>query len=116
MRKSRYIFIIALFSIIFFKGFGQVENRTTARQIIEIANDAYFNLRIILIANEQYKLAAEMAPDNIEANYMAGRTSLQTYKKADAITKGDNLRDVSFLIDETLKDEKGIIHYIFSYI
>ncbi len=35
-------------------------------------------------------------------------------KKADAITKGDNLRDVSFLIDETLKDEKGITHYIFS--
>lgn len=85
MRKSRYIFIIALLSIIFFKGFGQVENRTTARQIIEIANDAYFNLRIILVANEQYKLAAEMAPENIEANYMAGRTSLQTYKKSDAI-------------------------------
>ncbi len=85
MRKSRYIFIIALFSIIFFKGFGQDERKNTAKQIIEIANDAYFNLRIILVANEQYKLAAEMAPENIEANYMAGRTSLQTYKKSDAI-------------------------------
>ncbi len=35
-------------------------------------------------------------------------------KKADAIKKGDNLRDVSFLIDKTLKDEKGFTHYIFS--
>ena len=34
--------------------------------------------------------------------------------KADAIEKGDNLRDVSFLIDKTLKDEKGFTHYIFS--
>jgi len=34
--------------------------------------------------------------------------------KADAIKKGDNLRDVSFLIDKTIKDEKGYTHYIFS--
>jgi hypothetical protein len=34
--------------------------------------------------------------------------------KADAIKKGDNLRDVSFLIEKTLKDEKGFTHYIFS--
>ncbi len=34
--------------------------------------------------------------------------------KADAIKKGDNLRDISFLIDKTLKDEKGFTHYIFS--
>ena len=34
--------------------------------------------------------------------------------KADAIKKGDSLRDVSFLIDKTLKDEKGFTHYIFS--
>ena len=34
--------------------------------------------------------------------------------KADAIKNGDNLRDVSFLIDKTLKDEKGFTHYIFS--
>jgi len=34
--------------------------------------------------------------------------------KADAIKKGDNLRDVPFLIDKTLKDEKGFTHYIFS--
>jgi len=34
--------------------------------------------------------------------------------KADAIKKGDKLRDVSFLIDKTFKDEKDFTHYIFS--
>ncbi len=34
--------------------------------------------------------------------------------KADVIKEGDNLRDVSPLIDKTLKDEMGFIHYIFS--
>ena len=34
--------------------------------------------------------------------------------KADAITKGDNLRDVSFLIDKTLRDENGFTHFLFS--
>ncbi|HUW90321.1 MAG TPA: hypothetical protein VMV43_07325 [Candidatus Nanopelagicaceae bacterium] len=34
--------------------------------------------------------------------------------KADVIKKGDNLRDVSSLIDKTLKDEMGFIHYFFS--
>ncbi|NVM44089.1 MAG: hypothetical protein HWN79_04140 [Candidatus Lokiarchaeota archaeon] len=34
--------------------------------------------------------------------------------KADAIKKGDKLRDVSHLLDKTLKDEKGYTHYIFN--
>jgi len=34
--------------------------------------------------------------------------------KADAIKKGDNLRDVSFIIGKTLKDENNFTHYIFS--
>jgi len=34
--------------------------------------------------------------------------------KADAIEKGDNLRNVSSLVNKTLKDEKGFTHYIFS--
>ncbi|MCK5704874.1 MAG: PD40 domain-containing protein, partial [Cyclobacteriaceae bacterium] len=64
--------------------FGQDENKEAAQQIVEIANEAYFNLRVILIANEQYAQAAEMDPDNIEANYMAGRTFLETNSKASA--------------------------------
>ncbi|MFX1567275.1 MAG: hypothetical protein ACFFCV_02795 [Promethearchaeota archaeon] len=34
--------------------------------------------------------------------------------KADAVHKGDNLRDVSPIIEETKKDENGITHYKFS--
>ena len=34
--------------------------------------------------------------------------------KSDAIKKGDNLRDVSQLMDKTRKDGEGFIHYVFS--
>ncbi len=34
--------------------------------------------------------------------------------KSDAIKKGDNLRDVSHLIEKTRKDEEGFTHYVFS--
>ncbi|MFX0048106.1 MAG: hypothetical protein ACFE8G_08050 [Candidatus Hermodarchaeota archaeon] len=34
--------------------------------------------------------------------------------KTDAIKKGDNLRDVSNLIDKTLKDDNGFTHYFFN--
>ena len=34
--------------------------------------------------------------------------------KSDAIKEGDNLRDVSHLIEKTMKDEEGFIHYVFS--
>ena len=84
MRLNRGFFILAIFSLVFFRSFGQDENKETARQIVEIANEAYFNLRVILIANEQYAQAAELDPENIEANYMAGRTFLETNSKANA--------------------------------
>ena len=84
MRISRKIYFIAAFSVIFLNAFGQDENKEAAQQIVEIANEAYFNLRVILIANEQYVQAADMDPDNIEANYMAGRTYLETNSKASA--------------------------------
>ncbi|MCK5371908.1 MAG: PD40 domain-containing protein, partial [Cyclobacteriaceae bacterium] len=84
MRTIRKIYLIALLSTIFLNAFGQDENKEAAQQIVEIANEAYFNLRVILIANEQYVQAAEMDPENIEANYMAGRTFLETNSKASA--------------------------------
>jgi hypothetical protein len=34
--------------------------------------------------------------------------------KADAVEKGDNLRDVSPLVEKTWKDEEGFTHYIFN--
>ncbi len=80
----RKLYLIAFFSVIFVHSYGQDANKEAARQLVEIANDAYFNLRVILLANEQYVQAAEMDPENIEANYMAGRTYLETNAKANA--------------------------------
>ena len=84
MRMYRKFYFLVIFSTIFLHAFGQDENKEAAQQIVEIANEAYFNLRVILIANEQYVQAAELDPSNIEANYMAGRTYLETNSKASA--------------------------------
>ncbi len=84
MRISRKFFLTIIVATFFINAYGQEENKEAARQIVEIANDAYFNLRVILIANEQYAQAAELDPENIEANYMAGRTFLETSSKASA--------------------------------
>ncbi|GAI99702.1 unnamed protein product, partial [marine sediment metagenome] len=35
-------------------------------------------------------------------------------KKADIVKKGDDLRDVSPLLDKTWRDDCGFTHYIFS--
>jgi tetratricopeptide (TPR) repeat protein len=87
MRIGRKIFLTIFLATLFFNVYGQDDeeaNREAARQIVEIANQAYFELRVILVANEQYTQAAEMDPQNIEANYMAGRTFLETSSKSNA--------------------------------
>lgn len=61
------------------------DEKETARQIVEIANEAYFKLKVIIIANEQYVQAAELDPENLEANYMAGLTYLQTIYKSRSV-------------------------------
>ncbi|MCC5928205.1 MAG: PD40 domain-containing protein [Cyclobacteriaceae bacterium] len=61
------------------------DEKETARQIVEIANEAYFKLKVIIIANEQYVQAAELDPENLEANYMAGFTYLQTIYKSRSV-------------------------------
>jgi len=84
MRIGRKIYFLIIFSTVFLSAYGQDATKEAAKQLVEIANEAYFNLRVIVIANEQYVQAAEMDPDNIEANYMAGRTFLETNSKSKA--------------------------------
>ncbi len=87
MRIGRKIFLTIFVATLFFNVYGQDDeeaNKEAARQIVEIANQAYFELRVLLVANEQYTQAAELDPTNIEANYMAGRTYLETSSKANA--------------------------------
>ncbi len=83
MRISRKFYLITLLSAIYLVSYGQVD-KEGSKLITEQADIAYFELRVINLANEQYIMAAEMDPENIKANYMAGRTCLQTNLKADA--------------------------------
>ena len=84
MRKTRTVFFVLLLAIISLSAKAQDDNKEAAKQIVEIANEAYFNLKVILVANEQYVQAADMDPENMEANYMAGRTYLETNYKSRA--------------------------------
>jgi outer membrane protein OmpA-like peptidoglycan-associated protein/tetratricopeptide (TPR) repeat protein len=85
MRSTRkFLFFFLSAFALHFGAQAQDDNVDAAKQLVEIANEAYFNLRVILIANEQYVQAAELDPSNIEANYMAGRTYLETNYKSRA--------------------------------
>ena len=83
IRVYPILFILAL-GTAFSPALRAQDRKSEARSIVEIANDAYFNTRALVVANEQYILAAEMDPENIEANYMAGRTCLETHLKSRA--------------------------------
>lgn len=75
-----YLFFSSLpFSLFAQEGDPNIE---ASRQIVAIANEAYFNTKAIILANEQYAQAAMLDPNNIEANYMAGFTFLQTIYKS----------------------------------
>lgn len=60
-------------------------NKELAKQLIEIANEAYYELQAIEVAKEQYVAAAQADPENIEANFMAGKTIMETVNKGEAV-------------------------------
>lgn len=64
-----------------FGAIAQDENKEVAKQLVEIADEIYFEQKAVVIANEQYVAAANMDPDNIKANYMAGRTYIESVNK-----------------------------------
>lgn len=84
MRISRKIYLIALFTANFLSGFAQDDSKKMAEDFLALANSTYFETRALNQANELYVQAATFDPENIEANYMAGRTSLETNLKSDA--------------------------------
>ncbi len=73
---------------------AQDANRETAEQIVEIANEAYYNLRVLIVANEQYVQAAEIDPTYTEANYMAGKTFLESNFKSKAAKYLERVYDI----------------------
>ncbi len=80
----RKLLIITFFSCLAISLKAQDDNAQMAQDFLEIANETYFNTRAIIQANELYVQAADLDPNNIEANYMAGRTSLETNFKSKA--------------------------------
>ncbi len=80
----RIFLIFSLLSVIIFRVQAQDDNAAMARDFLDLANETYFNTRAILQANELYTQAADFDPTNLEANYMAGRTFLETNYKSRA--------------------------------
>jgi outer membrane protein OmpA-like peptidoglycan-associated protein len=57
--------------------------KATARILVEVANEAY-SLSAISQARDQFLQAVEMDPENIDANFMSGKTLLEIGPKANA--------------------------------
>ena len=55
-----------------------------ARQFVEIGDEIYFEQRAPEVAKEMYIQAVQTDPDNIKANFMAGRTIMETINKEEA--------------------------------
>ena len=55
-----------------------------ARQFVEIGDEIYFEQRAPEVAKEMYIQAVQTDPDNIKANFMAGRTIMETINKGEA--------------------------------
>jgi len=80
----RKFLIFSFFSLMVITAQAQDDNAAMAQDFLDLANETYFNTRAILQANELYTQAADFDPNNIEANYMAGRTFLETNFKSKA--------------------------------
>ncbi len=63
--------------------FGQ-DNNQTAAEYVEIGDEIYFNQRAFEEAKSYYVQAAELDPNNVKANFMAGKVHLETTNKDQA--------------------------------
>ncbi len=59
-------------------------NQELARQLLEIGDEIYYQQKAPEVAKEQYVAAAQADPDNIRANYMAGKLITETINKQEA--------------------------------
>ncbi len=81
---KKYLFQFFAFALILgwhLSAYSQDDNKELAKQIVEIADEIYFEQKAVVIANEQYVMAANMDPENLKANYMAGRTYIESVNK-----------------------------------
>ncbi len=63
---------------------AQDDPKEIARQFIEIADEIYYEQKAPEVAKEMYIQAAQTDPSSLKANYMAGKTTLETINKGQA--------------------------------
>ena len=63
---------------------AQDDPKEIARQFLEIGDEIYYEQKAPEVAKEMYVQAAQTDPDNVKANYMAGKTILETINKGEA--------------------------------
>lgn len=83
-------FKIVLFTNILFlfcqlSAIAQDGAKEIAKDLVEIGDEVYFQQKAPEVAKEQYILAAQTDPENIRANYMAGKTIMETINKGEAV-------------------------------
>lgn len=85
---NRYIKTIILTGVIWF-GFYSANAQYTSREDSVMASEQYYEIgqeilkytRVVIQARDQYEIAANLDPKNIWANYMTGKTYLETVNK-----------------------------------
>lgn len=82
----RIAFVLSILSLIFFNSNAQTDSLDLSNQFLEQADEIYRNQReAILIAKDMYVMAADYAPRNIRANWMAGKLHIETINKTQAL-------------------------------
>ncbi|MEM8965706.1 MAG: OmpA family protein [Bacteroidota bacterium] len=80
----KYTLLLA-FSCIFSAALlAQENNQQVAKEFVEIGDEIYFVQKAPEQAKEMYIQAAQLDPNNIKANYMAGTTISETINKGEA--------------------------------
>lgn len=85
IRKALIGFVYLLFVTSNFALAQDIDaNQELARQLLEIGDEIYYQQKAPEVAKEQYVAAAQADPDNIRANYMAGKLITETINKHEA--------------------------------
>ena len=82
--KYTSLIIIALLGSVSAWAQDEQDPKEIARQFLEIADEIYYEQKAPEVAKEMYVQAAQTDPDNVKANYMAGKTIIETINKGEA--------------------------------
>jgi outer membrane protein OmpA-like peptidoglycan-associated protein/tetratricopeptide (TPR) repeat protein len=83
VRKYLIVFFCVAYSQLFLikSSYAQDGDKETAKMLVSMADEILKVTSAVNDARDQYKMAAEMDPENIKANYMTGKLYLETIDK-----------------------------------